>query len=107
MSRQMPQDPMIRELISRAKASQVTRRTMLAGAGAGATAMALAACSTGGDEAPTAAVDNSATDKTLTWANWAAYIDEDDQGNYPTLEGFHEQTGISVNYDVAVDDNNT
>jgi spermidine/putrescine transport system substrate-binding protein len=107
MSRQMPQDPMIRELIRQARASQVSRRAVLAGAGAGATALALAACSTGGDEAPSAAVDNSANDKTLTWANWAAYIDEDDAGNYPTLEGFQEQTGITVNYDVAVDDNNT
>jgi spermidine/putrescine transport system substrate-binding protein len=107
MSRQMPQDPMIRELIRQARASQVSRRAVLAGAGAGATALALAACSTGGDEAPSAAVDNSANDKTLTWANRAAYIDEDDAGNYPTLEGFQEQTGIAVTYDVAVDDNNT
>ncbi|MET0974350.1 MAG: spermidine/putrescine ABC transporter substrate-binding protein, partial [Leifsonia sp.] len=56
---------------------------------------------------PTAAADKSATDKTLNWANWAAYIDEDDAGNYPTLDAFTEQTGIKVNYDVAVDDNNS
>jgi spermidine/putrescine transport system substrate-binding protein len=98
---------MIRELIRQARKAQISRRTMLAGAGAGATALALAACSTEGDKAPTAAKDNSANDKTLTWANWAAYIDEDDAGNYPTLMRFQEQTGIKVNYDVAIDDNNT
>jgi spermidine/putrescine transport system substrate-binding protein len=107
MTRQLPEDPMIRELIRQARRAQISRRTMLAGAGAGATALALAACSTGGNEAPTPAEDNSAKDKTMTWANWAAYIDEDDDGNYPTLMRFQEQTGIKVNYDVAIDDNNT
>jgi spermidine/putrescine transport system substrate-binding protein len=99
---------MIRSLIAHARASQMSRRTMLAGAGAGASALALAACSTGGGVTkPTPAADESATDKTLNWANWAAYIDEDDSGNYPTLQAFEEQTGIKVNYEVAVDDNNT
>ena len=56
---------------------------------------------------PTPAADNSANDKTLNWANWAAYIDEDDDGNYPTLVAFTDETGIEVNYEVAVDDNNT
>lgn len=106
--RPLPQDPMIRSLIAQARQSQLNRRTLLAGAGAGATALALAACSTGGGQAkPTAAADKSADDKTVNWANWAAYIDEDDAGNYPTLQAFTEQTGIEVNYEVAVDDNNT
>ncbi len=107
-SRPLPQDPMIRALIAQARRAQVNRRTMLAGAGAGATALALAACSTGGAAAkPTPAADKSDTDKTLNWANWAAYIDEDDNGNYPTLVQFEKETGIKVNYEVAVDDNNT
>lgn len=107
--RPMPADPMIAELIRQAQRAQIARRTVLAGAGAGAAALALAACSTGGGGAtkPTPAKDISATDKTVNWANWAAYIDEDDAGNYPTLKAFTEQTGIKVNYDVAVDDNNT
>ena len=107
--RPMPADPMIAELIRQAQRAQIGRRTVLAGAGAGAAALALAACSTGGGGAtkPTPAKDISATDKTVNWANWAAYIDEDDAGNYPTLQAFTEQTGIKVNYDVAVDDNNT
>lgn len=107
-SRPLPQDPIVRALIAQARRAQLTRRSLLAGAGAGASALALAACSTGGGQArPTAAADTSSTDKTLNWANWAAYIDEDDAGDYPTLERFQEETGISVNYEVAVDDNNT
>ena len=99
---------MIRSLIAQAQRAQVNRRTLLAGAGAGASALALAACSTGGGQAkPTPAADKSSSDKTLNWANWAAYIDEDDAGDYPTLKAFEEETGISVNYEVAVDDNNT
>jgi spermidine/putrescine transport system substrate-binding protein len=105
--RELPADPMIRSLIAQARNSQLNRRALLAGAGAGATALALAACSTGGSAKPSAAPDKSASDKTLNWANWAAYIDEDDTGGYPTLEAFTEQTGIKVNYDVAVDDNNS
>jgi spermidine/putrescine transport system substrate-binding protein len=107
MTRPLPQDPIIRDLIRRARASQMTRRTILAGAGAGATALALAACSSDGQEAPSPATDSSDSDKTLNWANWAAYIDEDDNGDYPTLMRFQEETGITVNYDVSVDDNNT
>ena len=61
----------------------------------------------GPSEKPAAAADKSSTDKTLNWANWAAYIDEDDAGNYPTLVAFTDETGITVNYEVAVDDNNT
>ncbi|WP_040424543.1 ABC transporter substrate-binding protein [Agromyces subbeticus] len=99
---------MIRALIAQARNSQLNRRALLAGAGAGATALALAACSTGGAQGkPKPAADTSAEDKTLNWANWAAYIDEDDSGAYPTLERFTEETGITVNYEVAVDDNNT
>jgi spermidine/putrescine transport system substrate-binding protein len=99
---------MIRQLVQSARASQLTRRGLLAGATAGAAALALAACSTGGASGkPTPAKDQSSTDKTLTWANWQAYLDQDDKGKYPTLEAFQKQTGLSVKYDVAVDDNNT
>ncbi|WP_202107117.1 ABC transporter substrate-binding protein [Agromyces seonyuensis] len=106
--RPMPEDPMIRRLIAQARASQLTRRSVLAGAGAGAVTLALAACAGGGAGAkPTAAADTSASDKSLNWANWAAYIDEDDSGANPTLDAFTAATGIAVNYEVAVDDNNS
>jgi spermidine/putrescine transport system substrate-binding protein len=77
----------------------------LAGAGGGAVALGLSACAAGGTLE--AAEDISATDKSLNWSNWPFYIDEDDDGNYPTLVRFQEQTGISVNYMVDYDDNNT
>jgi spermidine/putrescine transport system substrate-binding protein len=98
---------MIQRLIQQARQSQVTRRTVLAGAGASAAALALAACTPGGAKKLTPAADKSATDKTLTWANWALYLDQDDSGKYPTLLEFEKQSGINVKYDVAVDDNNT
>ncbi|MET0589857.1 MAG: spermidine/putrescine ABC transporter substrate-binding protein [Naasia sp.] len=103
----LPADPMIRQLIAQARGHQMGRRGFLAGAGASAAALALAACSTGTEAPPEAAADESASDKTLNWANWPAYIDEDESGAYPTLVAFEEQTGISVNYLVDIDDNNT
>jgi len=104
-NRPLPNDPMIRQLVQMARKSQVTRRGFLAGATGAAVTAGLAACSTGGDIK--AAEDISATDKTLNWSNWPFYIDEDDDGNYPTLEAFQAQTGIAVNYMVDYDDNNT
>jgi len=104
----LPEDPMIRKLVQQARASQFSRRALLATGGGAAAALALAACSTGGPGAkPTPAADVSDTDKTLTWANWAAYIDEADDGSYPTLDRFTEETGIDVTYLVDVDDNNS
>jgi spermidine/putrescine transport system substrate-binding protein len=107
MSRPIPTDPMVRRLIQQARQSQMSRRAVLGGAGATAAALALAACAPAGSTAPTAAADNSAADPQINWGNWAAYIDENDSGEYPTLMAFEEQTGISVEYMVDVDDNNT
>jgi spermidine/putrescine transport system substrate-binding protein len=104
-NRPLPRDPMVRELVTMAKKSQLSRRTFLTATGGGAVAMGLAACAS--DEPITAATDVSETDKTVTWSNWPFYIDEDDDGNYPTLERFQEETGITVNYRVDYDDNNT
>ncbi|MET0989241.1 MAG: spermidine/putrescine ABC transporter substrate-binding protein, partial [Glaciihabitans sp.] len=105
--RAVPQDPAIRRLVQQARATQLSRRTLLSTAGAGAAALTLAACAPSEAEAPTPATDTSSNDKTLTWSNWPAYIDEDDAGDYPTLDRFQEQTGISVTYTVDIDDNNT
>jgi spermidine/putrescine transport system substrate-binding protein len=97
---------MIRELVRRARASRLTRRSVLTGAGAGAAALLLAACT---PTQPTTklspAKDRSASVKSLIWANWQAYLDQDDHGGYPTLDAFEKQSGIRVRYEVAVDDN--
>jgi spermidine/putrescine transport system substrate-binding protein len=105
MNRPLPNDPMIRQLVQMARKSQMSRRAFLAGSGGVALSAGLAACASGNTLEP--AEDISATDKTLNWSNWPFYIDEDDDGNYPTLVRFQEQTGISVNYMVDYDDNNT
>lgn len=108
--RPLPDDPIIRQLITQARASQLSRRTVLAGMGATATAVSLAACTPSGTSTGTGltpAKDISATEKVVTWANWPAYMDEDDQGNHPTLTAFTKKTGIDVKYLVEVDDNNS
>jgi spermidine/putrescine transport system substrate-binding protein len=43
---------------------------------------------------------------TLDWANWPAYIDIDEEsGDYPTIQAFEEEYGITVNYTEAINDN--
>ena len=109
MTRSLPTDPMVQRLIREARSASLSRRNVLTGAGIGAAALSLAACSTGGAApGPTAAADKSSTDKNIKWDNWAQYLDEDKDGKtHPTLDAFVKKTGISVKYDVAVDDNNT
>ena len=41
----------------------------------------------------------------LEWANWPLYIDIDDDGNYPSLVAFTEESGLEVNYTEAIGDN--
>jgi spermidine/putrescine transport system substrate-binding protein len=99
MSKSLPEDPLIRSLVQAARSSQISRRGMLLGAAGTigtASALSLTACAPGGDSADS-----------IIWANWAAYIDEDDEGNYPTLDRFEDESGIRVSYQIDVDDNNT
>jgi spermidine/putrescine transport system substrate-binding protein len=100
---------MMIELIKQARRHQMTRRTALAGAGAGALAVALAACTPGGGSSTelTPAKDISDTDKSLVWHNWSLYMDEADDGSYPSLEKFTSETGIKVEYKIEIDDNDT
>ena len=109
MNKPLPEDPMMRELVQMARRHQMTRRTALAGAGATAAALALAACSPAGSQgtALTPATDLSDSEKVLIWDNWPDYMDVDDDGNYPTLNRFQEQSGIKVEYKIRIDDNNT
>ena len=109
MNKPLPEDPMMRELVQMARRHQMTRRAALAGAGATAATLALAACAPGGSTAAalTPATDVSDTEKTLIWHNWSLYMDEDDNGKYPTLQKFTEQSGIAVEYKVEIDDNDS
>ena len=108
MKNSINQDPMFQQLLSAIKSSQVTRRTALAGLGASAAAISLAACApAGGAKTLTAATDLSDSEKLLIWHNWSLYMDEADNGTYPTLEKFQAQTGIKVEYKIEIDDNDT
>ncbi|MGN6742422.1 MAG: ABC transporter substrate-binding protein [Amnibacterium sp.] len=117
--RPLPEDPRLAALIRHLSRTSTGRRQFLAAAGVGAATLALAACSPAGGAGTAGAgagagkpglkpaTDRSATDKSMVWANWSYYLDQDSKGKYPTLEAFQQQTGIKVTYDVAVDDNNT
>ncbi len=100
-----------------------SRRSLLAGAGALGLGAALAACGTKGATGtapagsasgsasatgPAAAVDRSATEKVVNWANWTLYLDKAEKGNtYPTLEAFQKKTGIKATYAEDIEDNDT
>lgn len=105
MPRPLPADPLIRDLVVRARHAQLSRRALLGAAGGGLTALALAACS-GIGGAPAPAQDISASDPSLTWVTWPLYIDTDGAKKHPTLEAFTKKTGIRVDYRPIIDDNN-
>ena len=105
MNQQPNQDPILKDLISSAKNSQVTRRGLLAGGGAVSIAALLAACSPG-KKTLTPAKDISATDKQVIWDDWPYYIDGED-GTFPTLNAFQKESGIKYHYNITIDDNNT
>ena len=106
MKRGLPQDPMLAQLVQMARRHQISRRAALAGVGGTAAALTLASCAAA-EETVVAATDLSESEKVLVWHNWAAYMDEDDAGNYPTLLRFQEQSGITVDYRIEIDDNDT
>lgn len=104
----------------------LTRRRFLEGTALAGTAAFLAACGTppqgsGGASSPSAVASGSAdasasasaaatpaTSGTLRFANWIGYIDvSEDETTHPTLDKFQSETGITVDYQEAVDDNET
>lgn len=105
MSQQPNQDPILKDLIANAKNSQLTRRGLLAGGGAISVAALLAACAPG-KKTLSPAKDLSSTDRQVIWDNWPYYMDGED-GSFPTLKAFQKQSGITVHYNINVDDNNT
>lgn len=100
-------DPVIKDLIKSAKAQQVTRRTLLAGAGAAAAITTLAACAPASSNKLKPAEDMSDSEKEVTWDNWPYYMDGESDGSFPTLNAFTAKSGIKVNYPINIDDNNT
>jgi spermidine/putrescine transport system substrate-binding protein len=99
----------------------LSRRSLLRGIAVGGAAFAgaqvLAACGVKG-ATPTvpssqavghaAATDYSDTEKVVNFSNWPAYIDvaSNNSNDHPTLDAFTKQTGIKVNYNEEINDNN-
>jgi spermidine/putrescine transport system substrate-binding protein len=77
-------------------------------AGGSPTATAGSSASASPSAAPTATVP-ATPQPTLAgevdWANWPLYMAIDDDGNYPILDAFKEQTGINWTYREAINDN--
>jgi len=105
---------------------ELTRRRFLQGSALAGAAAFLAACGTPGSSAspsaappasasappasasaPASAGATPATSGDLRWANWIGYIDTADDGSYPTIKKFEDESGIKVTYAEDVDDNET
>lgn len=97
-------DPVVQELVRRARAAQLSRRQLLRGSAFGAAmigAGSLAACS--GQSGP-----GDGSGGTLRWANWTYYLDYDENtGDWPSLNEFMERTNINIEYYEDIDDNKT
>ena len=111
LRRRPPADPMTRGLISAARSSALTRRSLFGTAALGGAAAALSACApppppSGGVSSLVLPEDLSDTDKVVRWANWTAYLDYDEETKkYPTLERFMAETGIRAEYTEDIEDN--
>ncbi|MEY4558508.1 MAG: hypothetical protein RL024_666 [Actinomycetota bacterium] len=107
MKEGLPQDPMMRQLVQMARGKMLSRRATLLGLGGTAAVLSLASCATDTKSALTPAADLSDSEKVLVWHNWPLYMDGEDDGSYPTLNRFQEQSGITVEYMMEIDDNDT
>ncbi|MFC5338708.1 ABC transporter substrate-binding protein [Leucobacter denitrificans] len=103
MPRQIPEDPMVRNIIRLLNQQKFSRRQLLRGAGvagASAGALSLAACGAGGG--------GGGSSDEIIWGNWTYYLDFDEEtGTNPTLEAFNETSDFQVLYVEDIDDNNT
>ena len=107
MKEGLPQDPMMRQLVQMARGKMLSRRATLLGLGGTAAVMSLASCAADTQGALTPVEDLSDSEKVLVWHNWPLYMDGEDDASYPTLNRFMEQSGITVEYMMEIDDNDT
>jgi spermidine/putrescine transport system substrate-binding protein len=107
MKEGLPQDPMMRQLVQMARGKMLSRRATLLGIGGTAAVLSLASCAADAQSDLTPATDLSDSEKVLVWHNWPLYMDGEDDGSYPTLNRFMGETGITVEYMMEIDDNDT
>ena len=108
----MTDKPSFEELLRQAPRRSVSRRDLLrrVGVGTGAISVSamLTACGIGGEAERNTDEDDGFTtnERTgeLNFANWPAYIDKR-KGESPTLLQFEDKTGIDVNYEEVINDN--
>lgn len=104
MTRPLPSDPLINELVRRARGMRLSRRQLFTGTALGAAALGtttLAGC------APAAGPGDGSGGE-INWANWTYYLDfDEDTGSWTTLDAFMKKTNIRVNYYEDIEDNNT
>jgi spermidine/putrescine transport system substrate-binding protein len=103
-------------LLAALMAQSPSRRRLLASAGAAAAVAATAATSGCAPPPPPVAgaaalklpQDVSASERSVKWANWTAYLDYDDKTKkYPTLEAFKKKSGLAATYSEDIDDNDS
>jgi spermidine/putrescine transport system substrate-binding protein len=104
-------------LLAALMAQSPSRRRLLASAGAAAAVAATAAATSGcapppppvaGAAALKLPQDVSASERSVKWANWTAYLDYDDKTKkYPTLEAFKKKSGLAATYSEDIDDNDS
>jgi spermidine/putrescine transport system substrate-binding protein len=107
MKEGLPQDPMMRQLVQMARGKMLSRRATLLGIGGTAAVLSLASCAADANSDLTPATDLSDSEKVLVWHNWPLYMDGEDDASYPTLNRFMGETGITVEYMMEIDDNDT
>jgi spermidine/putrescine transport system substrate-binding protein len=114
-SKRPPLTPEAAAVVRALVGGRLSRRSLLRGTGALGLGAALTACGMGGgstnsDGASTSPLspgtDISDTEKSVSWANFALYLDKDDATKtFPTLEAFRKKTGITVTYTEEIEDN--
>ncbi|HSK93741.1 MAG TPA: spermidine/putrescine ABC transporter substrate-binding protein [Candidatus Angelobacter sp.] len=92
--------------IGRPRRAQVVATAMLSAA------FVLSACGIGASQSPSASAGGSQEpvgggepSGVLNFTNWPLYIDQDDDGNSPTIQQFEDDTNIDVTYNEAIQDN--
>lgn len=90
----------------------MTRRSVLRGVGLSTLAVGggsfLQACGTEGaqvEEGSCESTDLSSTEKVINFSNWIGYVDPIKKKDVSTREKFEQETGITLNYETDINDN--